>query len=156
VLYAIPLIDQLPQRRLSRAYVIAALTDENYSVLTTVPETERRRLAVGISAVNHLYWIAGTALGVALGAQATRWIPNLDFALPALFTILAIEQYIARRRWAPMVVGLGAYLIARTLVPSYALISALAIGLLVLLSIAIAAPPADQDGKLDWSGDANQ
>jgi 4-azaleucine resistance transporter AzlC len=149
VLYAIPLIDQLPLGRVSRAYVIAALTDENYSVLTTIPQSERQRLAVRISIVNHAYWIIGTCLGVGLGAQAARWIPNLEFALPALFTILAIEQYIARRRWLPVTVGLGGYLIARLLLPGYALISALALGLVVLLSCAIAADGVSQDRTPD-------
>lgn len=141
VLYAIPLIDQLPSRRLSKAYVIAALTDENYSVLTTLPAAERSRLATRISFCNHAYWIAGTGLGVALGAEAARWIPNLDFALPALFTILAIEQYLARRRWVPIAVGLIGYFVAATWFHGYELLCALALGLIVLVACAIVASP---------------
>lgn len=156
VLYAIPLLDHLPKNRWSRAYVVAALTDENYSLLTTVPENERRRLAIRISLLNHAYWIAGTSLGVLLGAQAARWIPNLDFALPALFTILAIEQYLARRRWTPAVIGLAGYLLARTLMPGYALIGALAFGLIALLSIALASGQTAQRDTPDWRRDANQ
>ncbi|WP_244108895.1 AzlC family ABC transporter permease, partial [Burkholderia anthina] len=38
ILYAIPLIDHLPRKMLPKAYVIAALTDENYSVLVTTPD----------------------------------------------------------------------------------------------------------------------
>jgi 4-azaleucine resistance transporter AzlC len=156
VLYAIPLIEHLPANRLNRAYVVAALTDENYSLLTTIDETQRRRLAVRISLLNHVYWVAGTALGVMLGAKATQWIPNLDFALPALFTILAIEQYAARRRCPPAFVGLAGYLIARMLLPGYALIAALAFGLTVLLSIALASRPTTRTDALAGSRDANQ
>ena len=154
VLYAIPLIDQLPLRRWSRAYVIAVLTDENYSVLTTVQESERQRLAVRISLINHAYWITGTGLGVLLGDHAGRWIPNLEFALPALFTILAIEQYTARRRWVPIAVGLGGYLLARALLPGYALISALGFGLIVLLSTAVAAQQSSRAEMSDRRGDS--
>lgn len=138
VLYAIPLLDYLPKARVCRAYVVAALTDENYSVLTTIPEEERRNLSTAVSLVNHAYWISGTVLGVLLGKQVSQWIPNLDFALPALFTILAVEQYLARRRWTPAVVGIGAYVLARTLLPNYALIISLGIGVSLLLTRAVA------------------
>jgi len=109
VLYAIPLIGHLPAPRWRRAYVLAALTDENYSVLTTIPADKRQRFTTAVTLINHGYWIAGTVLGVLLGKQAAYWIPNLDFALPSLFTILAIEQYLSRRRFAPAVVGVVAY-----------------------------------------------
>lgn len=136
VLYAIPLIDHLPQGRWGKAYVIAALTDENYSVLTTLPTGQRQAMAIKISLLNHGYWIAGTALGAVLGVQAAGWIPDLSFALPALFTILAIEQYLARHNGLPIAVGLGAYLLARALLPAYALITALALGLVCLSALA--------------------
>lgn len=136
VLYAIPLLGDLPRGRAARAYVIGALTDENYSVLTTVDEGPRRELAVWISLVNHSYWILGTFLGAWFGPNVSRWIPNLPFALPALFTILAIEQYLSRRRWLPAVVGLVAYSVARTLFPDYVLIASLSTGLGVLIGFA--------------------
>ncbi|WP_244260404.1 AzlC family ABC transporter permease [Burkholderia gladioli] len=135
ILYAIPLIDHLPRKMLPKAYVIAALTDENYSVLATTPDKAKSALMLKISLVNHVYWIAGTALGAILGSRIAHWIPNLDFALPALFTILAIEQYLSRRNWLPIALGPVAYCVARMAFPDYALISALALGLGALLSI---------------------
>ncbi|WP_176059332.1 AzlC family ABC transporter permease [Paraburkholderia sp. BCC1876] len=156
VLYAIPLLDDLPLNRASRSYVVAVLTDENYSLLTTIPEAERRRVALRVCLINHGYWILGTVLGVAFGAQAARWIPNLGFALPALFTILAIEQYLARRRWAPAMIGIAGYLIARSVLPGYALISALAFGLIVLLAIAVGDRHVSSRNRLDWSSDENR
>jgi 4-azaleucine resistance transporter AzlC len=133
VLYAIPLLDRLPQGRAAKAYVIAALTDETYSVLTTLPPERCRALGWRVALVNQGYWLAGTLLGVALGQQAARWIPNLDFALPALFVILAIEQYRMQRRWLPALVGLAAYALARALAPQYALLVTLALASAALL-----------------------
>jgi 4-azaleucine resistance transporter AzlC len=141
VLYAIPLLDHLPKSRVRRAYVVAALTDENYSVLTTLPDAECRHLATAITAVNHAYWIGGTALGALFGNEVSRWIPNLDFALPALFAILAIEQYLARRSWGAAAVGIGAYFVAKALLPNYALVVSLGIGLVFLLTRAATFPP---------------
>ncbi|MCO4880571.1 AzlC family ABC transporter permease [Paraburkholderia caribensis] len=140
ILYAAPLLDHLPKAFVSRSYVVAALTDENYSVLTTIPEEARRDLSTAISLANHGYWVGGTTLGVLLGKQVSHWIPNLDFALPALFTILAVEQYLARRRWVPAVVGIGAYLVAKLTLPNYALIVSLGIALALLLTRSVALP----------------
>lgn len=154
ILYAIPLLDTLPKARACRAYVIAVLTDENYSVLTTLPEGERRHLSTAVSLVNHGYWVGGTVLGVLLGKQVSQWIPNLDFALPALFTILTVEQYLARRRWIPAVVGTGAYIVAAALLPNYALIVSLGVGLFMLLTRAVAFPLV-LDGETARGSDGN-
>jgi len=135
VLYAIPLLNRLPKRRAAKAYVIAALTDETYSVLTALAPDRCRALGWRIALVNHSYWVLGTLLGVALGGQAARWIPHLDFALPALFVILAIEHYRAQRRWVPAVIGLAAYAAARATVPHYALLVALGLALIALLML---------------------
>ena len=135
VIYAIPLLDRLPARRAAKAYVIAGLTDETYSVLTTLAPERCRALSWRIALVNQGYWVLGTLLGVALGQQAARWIPHLDFALPALFVILAIEQYRAQRRWLPALVGLAAYAVAHAIAPHYALLAALGLALAVLLAL---------------------
>lgn len=134
VLYAIPLIEHLPARRWHRAYVVAALTDENYSVLTTLPADRRQQFAMAVTLIHHGYWIAGTVLGLLLGQQVVDWIPNLDFALPSLFTILAIEQYLSQRRLAPALVGVLAYLVATRLATDYLLVTALGLGLATLLA----------------------
>jgi 4-azaleucine resistance transporter AzlC len=154
ILYAVPLLDYLPKARACRAYVVAVLTDENYSVLTTIPEVVRRDFSTAVSLVNHGYWVGGTVLGVLLGTRISHWIPNLDFALPALFTILAVEQYMARRRWVPAVVGIGAYFVAKIMASNYALIVALGIALAILL-IRAATLPSQLDGAVERGTDGN-
>ncbi|MET3445514.1 MULTISPECIES: AzlC family ABC transporter permease [Ralstonia] len=134
VLYAVPLIEHLPAQRWRQAYVVAALTDENYSVLTTLPANRRQQFAMAVTLIHHGYWIAGTVLGVLLGQQVADWIPNLDFALPSLFTILAIEQYLSQRSLAPALVGVLAYLVSTQLATDYLLIMALGFGLMMLLA----------------------
>jgi 4-azaleucine resistance transporter AzlC len=148
VIYAIPLLDRLPKARAAKAYAIAALTDETYSVLTTLPPERCRALSWRIALVNQGYWVLGTLIGVALGRQAARWIPHLDFALPALFAILAIEHYRAQRRWLPALIGLAAYALARIAVPHYALLAALGLALAALLALpgrAEAPPPVERE-----------
>jgi 4-azaleucine resistance transporter AzlC len=138
VLYALPLLDYLPHRRASRGYVIAALTDENFSVLSSTPaDAPRADLALPVSFINHGYWIAGTAVGALAGQQAMQWVPHIAFALPCLFTILAIEQYLAKRSWFAIGTGLVAFVVARAFSSKFVLIGALLIGLVVLCIKAI-------------------
>jgi len=90
--YAIPLLKQLPTNPISRLYCLFALTDETFSVLTTLDENERQRLILPVSLLNQCYWVIGTILGILLGEGLNDWVPHLDFALVCLFAILAYEQ----------------------------------------------------------------
>lgn len=130
ILYALPLIPSLPRRALARYYTLAALTDETYSLATTMAPAEREKLLLPVSMINQGWWVFGTVIGAVAGPALGRHVPNLDFALPCLFLILAIEQYLATRIWQPALVGVLALLLARWLVPAqHELIVALALGL---------------------------
>ena len=92
---------------------------------------------MAVTLIHHVYWIAGTVLGVLLGQKVADWIPNLDFALPSLFTILAIEQYLSQRRLTPALIGVLAYFAATRMATNYLLITALGFGLATLLARAL-------------------
>lgn len=133
LLYALPLLRDLPARRASRLYTLAALTDETYSLTTAMPRTERRRLLLPVALINQAWWVFGTLVGAVLGPAIGERVPNLDFALPCLFLILAIEQYLASRRVFPLVAGVAVTLAARLLLPpDQGLVGALLLALLWL------------------------
>ncbi len=133
VLYAIPLLRSLPRRRAARWYTLAALTDETYSLVTAMPPARRRRLLLPVAAFNQAWWVLGTLIGAVLGPAIGSRVPNLDFALPCLFMILAIEQYLASRRAFPLVVGVAVTLAARLALPAeHGLLGALVLALLWL------------------------
>lgn len=130
VLYAMPLIPVLSRRRIVRLYTLATLTDETYSLVTSMSPERRAVLLAPVSLLNQAWWVLGTLIGAVAGPVLGEYIPNLDFALPCLFLILTIEQYLASRLWQPMAVGVTALFIARWLVPSqHVLIVALALAL---------------------------
>ncbi|GAA5236953.1 hypothetical protein GCM10025795_52180 [Verticiella sediminum] len=131
LLYALPLLRSLPRARAARAYALAALTDETYSLVTAMPAERRAAMLLPVAAANQAWWVAGTLGGAWLGPTVAAYVPNLQFALPCLFLILAIEQYRAYRRWQPAVVALVCLLGARWALPpahvlAGALLSALA------------------------------
>ncbi|CAM5787441.1 AzlC family ABC transporter permease [Castellaniella caeni] len=138
VFYGLSLLNHMPASRWRRWYSIFALTDETYSVLTALPVQQRTRHMALVCALNQGWWVLGTLLGAALGARVQISFAGLDFVLAALFAVLTIEQWRARRDLLPVWVALGAYALALLVFPRQAL--ALAIGLSVLAAALRPAP----------------
>ncbi|WP_051940847.1 AzlC family ABC transporter permease [Stenoxybacter acetivorans] len=130
IFYALPLLPSLPLNRAERAYALFALTDESFSVLTTLPEHYRRPLFAPIVGLNQLYWFSATIIGIAVGAGLNELIPHLDFALTCLFVILAYEQYQSKRVFWPCVLAAVSLLLAQLLTEQYMLLTA--VGLCVV------------------------
>ena len=130
VFYGLPLLPHLPLNKAERAYALFALTDESFSVLTTLPEALRQPLFSRIVFLNQLYWCAATVIGVGIGAGLNDLVPHLDFALACLFLILAYEQYQSKKVWWPCVLALLAFALAKVLTSQYLLL--VAVGLCVL------------------------
>ncbi len=96
LVYGLSLISRLGLRGWRRWYLIFALTDETYSLLTALERQApslRDRLQVRIAALNQLYWVLGCTLGAWLGSQLPLPTEGAEFALPALFMVLTLEQY---------------------------------------------------------------
>ncbi|HEY5715004.1 MAG TPA: AzlC family ABC transporter permease [Psychromonas sp.] len=108
--YGISLINKFKTRWWRKFYLIFGLTDETYSLLTgTRPpeETQKTDFYLLITALNHSYWVIGSTLGALLGANLSVDTAGLEFTLPALFMVLAIEQYKSVRESRPFVMAAG-------------------------------------------------
>jgi 4-azaleucine resistance transporter AzlC len=120
-------------RASARAYSTFAMTDEAYA-LSTAPRAlgwPGRRI-VALQLFLHLYWVAGGTLGALLGSLIPAGIVGFDFALTAMFVVLALEAL--RRDDVPTpLLALGAALIARLVVPSQLLPVAFALFTAALL-----------------------
>ena len=130
VFYGLSLLDKLPRQPLARWYLVFALTDETYSVLTTLPPGTSTRQMVTVALLNQGWWLLGTLLGAVIGAQAKIGLVGLDFALAALFAVLAVEQWRSADSAAPLWVALLAYAVAWALMPQQALLLAIAFSVL--------------------------
>ena len=129
VFYGLSLLNTLPRRKLLRWYMVFALTDETYSVLTTIPKTTSDRDKVLIALLNQSWWVLGSSIGAALGAQVQLALSGLDFVLAALFAVLTVEQWRSRKSSAPLWVALAAYAVAFPLAQKHALVVAIALSL---------------------------
>jgi 4-azaleucine resistance transporter AzlC len=125
--YGLSLLNKLPRQPLARWYLVFALTDETYSVLTTLPAGTSTQHMVGLAMINQGWWVLGTLLGAVIGAQAQIGLVGLDFALAALFAVLAVEQWRSAHSATPLWVALISYGAAWLVIPQQALLVAIAL-----------------------------
>lgn len=133
VFYGLSLLSSMPAGRWQRAYGIFALTDESYAVLTALPANARARRMALVCGLNQGWWVLGTALGAALGSGAQIGFAGLDFVLAALFAVLAVEQWRARRDAVPVWIATTSYAVALFVLPGQALAVAIALSLIATL-----------------------
>lgn len=144
VFYGLSLLHRFPPDRLRRWYMVFALTDETYSVLTTLPLTASHRQMTLIAALNQAWWVLGTTLGALIGAQAQVHLRGLDFVLAALFAVLTVEQWRTRGSAAPLWVALLAYAVAYPLAAQHALLLSIALSLVAAVWLQAKAPRSTQ------------
>jgi 4-azaleucine resistance transporter AzlC len=124
---------------LAKVYSTYALTDEAYAVTSAGPGNWTSRRILLVQAIFQVAWVSGATIGALAGsALPIERVQGLDFALTALFVVLAIDAY--RVRPAPLLAvgAAGCAVVAWLLVPQQMLVwafvgyTALLIGRLVL------------------------
>ncbi|MGX7722756.1 4-azaleucine resistance transporter AzlC [Rhodococcus rhodochrous J38] len=104
--------------RLGRLYGVYALTDESYAIVA--PKAREQLTGTRILTVQvlcQLMWVVSGTVGALIGAVLPEGLAGLEFALTALFAVLAIDAFRANRDVpAPviaLVCGLVALLVAK-------------------------------------------
>lgn len=131
--YGISMIDRYKGIGKKKPYLIFALTDETYSLVSQKkPGEDGGKYYFLVSALNQLYWVLGTLLGAAAG----QWIPlnyeGIDFVLTALFITIFVEQWLSTQNHLPACIGLGASILCRVIFGSSAFLIP-SMGLIALL-----------------------
>ena len=96
--YGISMAERYACAGKSKPYLIFALTDETYSLVSQAhpdlsPE-EELRFCFRVSLLDHLYWITGSALGAVTGSLLQIDTAGFEFALTALFLTVMLDQWI--------------------------------------------------------------
>ena len=133
--YGLSMVDTYKDAGKKKPYLIFALTDETYSLVTgtgRVPEgMSRLSYCFLVSALNQSYWVAGSVLGSLLG-QLPLDFTGVEFVLTALFVTMFTEQWHSTKNHLPALIGLGSTALCLLvfgsdifLIPSMALIALL-------------------------------
>lgn len=106
--YGLSLVDVYKDAGPRKHYMIFALTDETYSLVTQnqVPQgMSRITYCFLVSAMDQCYWIAGCVLGNFAG-QLPVDFTGVEFVLTALFVTMLVEQWLSADRHTPTLIGM--------------------------------------------------
>lgn len=153
LVYGLSMLEKFRGMGWRKLYMIFSLTDETYALLAGVrpPEgVEEKGFYFTIAVLDHLYWIAGSLIGAVAGSLITINTEGIDFAMTALFIVIAVDQWRGARRHFPALLGAGGTLVCllllgpdggRFLIPALGILVA---GLLLARPLLDAPdPPAD-------------
>ena len=108
IFYGISLLDTYADAGKKKPYMIFALTDETYSLVTQNEPPEgmsRFKYCFLVSLFNHVYWICGCVLGNLAGAYIPINFEGVEFVLTALFVTLFVEQWLTHKNHMPAIIG---------------------------------------------------
>ena len=135
--YGISMVDAYKGAGRKKPYLIFALTDETYSLVSreNLPEgVPFLPYCLLVSFFDQCWWVAGTALGSLAGDLLPLNFEGIDFVLTALFVTIFVEQWLSTKNHFPAIVGVAATAMCLLvfgqdvfLIPSMCLIAAILI-----------------------------
>ncbi|MBS9782344.1 MAG: AzlC family ABC transporter permease [Arcobacter sp.] len=136
--YGLSVLKRFKKTGKLKPYLIFALTDETYALLTSIKDDEhlkKKWYYFFLSAFNQIYWFTGSTLGAIVGANIKFDTAGLEFSLTALFVVLCIEQYKNLKNPIPFLIGGVSSIFALIFIPSdKMLIFSIFISLILLFS----------------------
>lgn len=104
--YGLSMIEPYKGAGRRKPYLIFALTDETYSLVSRkLPEdVERISYCFFVSLFDQCYWVLGSILGSLVGNLPVDFT-GIDFALTALFVTIFVEQWLSSKNHLPALVG---------------------------------------------------
>ena len=106
--YGISMVDSYKGAGRKKPYLIFALTDETYSLVSRcqIPDgVSRHRYCFLVSLFDQIYWVAGSVLGSLAGSLLPINYEGIEFVLTALFVTIFVEQWLSTKNHIPALVG---------------------------------------------------
>jgi 4-azaleucine resistance transporter AzlC len=118
-------------------YLIYALADETFALISSLPEKlepglDRTLLIVSIALLDQFYWICGSLIGAAAGTLLPFNFEGVGFALTALFVVLMVEQIRRVKKPGPFAIAAMVSVLAVLVLPSrFTLLGSLVISIVL-------------------------
>ena len=141
LVYGLSMLEKFKGMGIRKLYMIFSLTDETYALLSSARVPERvdpHAYYFAIAVLDHCYWIAGSVLGSVAGALLGFDTTGIDFAMTALFIVIAVDQWDTYRAHLPALLGFGVTVVSLVLLgPDSMLIPALCAIVVILLFLRV-------------------
>ena len=128
--YGISMVDAYKGTGKKKPYLIFALTDETYSLVSREQNPDQGYCFL-VSLFDQIYWVTGSILGSLAGSLLPLNFEGIEFVLTALFVTIFVEQWLSTKNHVPAIIGVAATAICLVifgkdvfLIPSMALIAA--------------------------------
>lgn len=108
--YGISMINTYKGSGRKKPYLIFALTDETYSLVTHNQPPEglnHHSYSFLVSLFDHIYWIIGCSLGHLAGSYLPINFEGVEFVLTALFVTMFVEQWLTHKNHLPAIIGVA-------------------------------------------------
>ena len=106
--YGISLVDTYKDAGKKKPYMIFALTDETYSLVTQakIPEgINKTAYCFLVSLLDQCYWVIGCVAGSIAGFLLPIDFSGISFVLTALFVTMFTEQWLSTKDHVPALIG---------------------------------------------------
>lgn len=139
LVYGLSMLEKFRGMGLRKLYMIFSLTDETYALLSSARApagVEEHDYYFAVSMLDHSYWILGSVLGSVLGSALGVDTTGVDFAMTALFLVIAVGQWKKAGSHLPALLGGAATLLSLMLVGAEEMLLP-ALGMIVLALTAL-------------------
>lgn len=111
LVYGLSMLEKFKGMGWRKFYMIFSLTDETYALLSGVKApvgVNDKDFYFSIALLDHSYWILGSIIGNVAGSLITINTQGIDFAMTALFLVIAVDQWQSYPSHIPAILGAGA------------------------------------------------
>ena len=111
LVYGLSLLEKFRGMGIRKLYMIFSLTDETYALLSSAQApvgVNPKNFYFAIALLDHAYWVLGSVIGAVAGALIPIDTQGIDFAMTALFVVIAIDQWKAYKNHFPALLGAAA------------------------------------------------
>ena len=137
LVYGLSMLEKFKGMGPRKLYMIFSLTDETYALLSSARVPERvdpHAYYFAIALLDQSYWILGSVIGSVAGALIQFDTTGIDFAMTALFLVIAVDQWESYPSHLPALLGSGVTVVSLALLgPDAMLIPALCVIIVILL-----------------------
>ena len=108
LVYGLSMLEKFRGMGWRKFYMIFSLTDETYALLSSAQApvgVNPKNFYFAIALLDQSYWIIGSVIGAVAGEILPISTEGIDFAMTALFVVIAVDQWKAYRKHLPALIG---------------------------------------------------
>ncbi len=106
--YGISMLEKYKNTGKKKLYLIFGMCDESFSInySADIPESiDKGWFMFFVTLLNQFYWVSGATIGGLLGNFITFDTEGLDFVMPAMFTVIFLEQLLKEKKHYTAIIG---------------------------------------------------